>query len=85
MLTELHNLGKQIILCKVPAHIGIKGNEETAKQAIDIPWMTTTRLPYTDYYLTIRKARNSKWKRKWENYTTKLHYIKPRTEEWEIA
>ena len=25
--------------------------------------MTTTRLPYTDYYLTIRKARNSEWQR----------------------
>ena len=64
--TELHNQGKQLILCKVPAHIGIKGNEETdkvAKQAIDMPGMTTTRLFYTDYYLMIRKARNSKWQK----------------------
>ena len=48
MLTELHNLGKQIILCKVPAHIGFKGNEEAdkaAKQTIDMPVMTTARLP----------------------------------------
>ena len=54
--TELHNQGKQL------AHIGVKGNEETnkaAKQAIDIPRMTTIRLPYSDYYLTIRRARNS--------------------------
>ena len=37
ILTELQNLGKQLTLCKVPAHIGIKGNEEevkAAKQAI---------------------------------------------------
>ena len=63
ILAELHNKGKQIILCKVPAHIGIKGNEEAdkaAKQAIDMPGITTTRLPYTDYYLTIRRARNSR-------------------------
>ena len=49
ILTELHNQGKQLTLCKVPAHIGIKGNEEAdkaAKQAIDMPEMTTTRLPY---------------------------------------
>ena len=39
-------------LCKVSAHIEIKGNEEAdkaAKQAINIPGMTTTRLPHTDY------------------------------------
>ena len=39
ILAELHNQGKQITLFKVPAHIGIKGNEETdkaAKQAIDM-------------------------------------------------
>ena len=26
ILVKLHNQGKQIMLCKVPAHIGIKGN-----------------------------------------------------------
>ena len=42
ILAELHNQGKQITLCKVPAHIVIKGNEEAdqaAKQAIDMPVM----------------------------------------------
>ena len=46
-LAELHKQKKQIILCKVPAHIGIKGNEEAdkaAKKVIDMPRMTTTRL-----------------------------------------
>ena len=53
-LAELHIQGKQITLCKVPAHIGIKGKEEAnkaAKQAIDMPGMTMTKLPHTDYYL----------------------------------
>ena len=53
--TELYNQGKQYTLCKVPAHIGIKGNKEAdiaAKQRIDMPGMTTIRLPYADYYLT---------------------------------
>ena len=38
-LAELHKQKKQITLCKVLAHIVIKGNEEAdkaAKQAIDI-------------------------------------------------
>ena len=41
----------QIVLFKVPAHIGIKGNEKTyktEKQAIDMSRMITTRLPYTN-------------------------------------
>ena len=44
-LTELHNQGKQFTLCKVSAHIGIKGNEEAdkaAKQAIYMPGMIIT-------------------------------------------
>ena len=44
--------------------------------------MTTARLPYTEYYLPIMRGRNSKWQRKRENGTNKLHYIKPFIEEW---
>ena len=40
---------------------------------------------YTDYYLTIRRARNSKWQREWENGISKLHYIKQRVKERESA
>ena len=53
ILAELKAQVKNIILFKVPAHMGIKGNEETdkaAKEAIDMPGVTTTRLPYTNYY-----------------------------------
>ena len=28
ILAELQNKGKQIILCKIPTHKGIKGNEQ---------------------------------------------------------
>ena len=61
ILTELQNQEKQLKLCKDPAHIEIKGNEETDKAAKtgNIPGITTTRLSYTNYYLTIRRARNS--------------------------
>ena len=34
-------------------------NQNAGKQARNMPGMTTTRLPYTDYYLTIRRARIS--------------------------
>ena len=42
------------------ADIEIKGNEEAdkaAKQAINMPEITTTRLPHTDYCPNIRKAK----------------------------
>ena len=66
ILTKLYNQGKQITLCKVLAHIGIKGNEEAdkaAKQAIDMSETTRKRLSYIGHYLTIRRARNSEWQR----------------------
>ena len=60
ILAELQTKHNQIILCKVFAHIKIKGNVEAnkaAKQAIDMTGITTRH--YTDFYLTIRRARNS--------------------------
>ena len=33
ILVEMQMQNKQIILCKVPAHKGVKGNEETDKAA----------------------------------------------------
>ena len=50
---ELQNQNKQNVLCKVPPHLGAKGNEadKAAKQAIDVPRMTKTRLSFTNYNL----------------------------------
>ena len=33
ILAELQNQGKQITICKVPAHIGVKGNKEADRAA----------------------------------------------------
>ena len=52
--------------------MGVKGNKElneAAKETMDLPGMTTIRLPYTGYYL----PRNSEWQREWENSTRKLN------------
>ena len=38
--------------CKVHAHVRVERNkvaDKAAKQAIDMPGMTTTKLPFTDY------------------------------------
>ena len=65
--------------------MGIKRNVEAdkaAKQEIDMPGKTTTRLPHTDYYLSIRSAINFEGNRQWENSTCKLYYIKSHIKEW---
>ena len=59
--------------------------DNAEKQEIHMPGMTTTKLPPTDYFLTIRKAKNSEWQREWENIIIKLHYIKPCIKEWKGA
>ena len=58
---------KKIILCKIPSHKWIKGNEEAdkaAKQVIHLPEMTTTQT-YIDYLLPDHqesyKLRMTKW------------------------
>ena len=58
----------------------MKKADKSATQAKDMSGMTTTRLLYTDYYLTIRRVRNSEQQRKWkivmENYNTSNHALK---------
>ena len=66
ILAEHDNQGKQNTLCKVPDNIVIKGNKKAnraAKQAIDMPGMTTTtsyRLR-KQYYLHYIKSRIVDW------------------------
>ena len=38
----------------------MKNQIKKQKQVIDMPEMTTTKFPYTDHYLSIRRARNFK-------------------------
>ena len=84
ILAKMQNEDKQVTLLKISAHLKLKTNEagKAAKQAIDMPGITR-RNPETNYSLTIRRARNSEFQRKWETGTSKLHNIKPFIEEWE--
>ena len=62
ILADLKGQKKHITFCKVPAHTGIKGNEEAdkaAKEATDMPGMTTTRLPFTDYLFSVHQQKHT--------------------------
>ena len=47
-------------------NIRINGNETANNEAKDMQRMATTRLPYTDNFPTIRRARKFEWQRKLE-------------------
>ena len=59
---------KKIVLCWVPAHVGITGNEladQRAKAAAELPWDASFPLPHTDMKPSIRERLRNKWRQSW--------------------
>ena len=78
--TVLTKNGKNIILCWIPSHVGILGNEKAdaaAKSALSLP-VTRMKLPATDMYLRITKLIYDEWQEVWNCCAgNKLHAIRP--------
>ena len=86
ILLRFHNMSsKHIILCWLPSHTGIKGNEKAdiaAKSALLLP-PSNFKLPYTDFKPVINKYLFNKWQSVWDSAIhNKLHSIKPILSEW---
>ena len=79
---------KEIIICCVPSHIGVRGNKRAdlvAKFALDLT-PDKSRIPYTDPKLTIDKFLLKKWQQRWNNNIPNKHFqIQPTLEEWRPA
>jgi len=60
---------KEIIICWIPSHIGVRGNERAdsaAKSALDlIP--DKFQIPYTDLKPKINRFLHTKWQQHWNN------------------
>jgi len=78
--TKLASNGKQIVICWVPSHVGIRGNEKAdaaAKSALNLP-VTATRYPARDLLPRVNSLCQREWQRAWDEQTSnKLFEIKP--------
>ena len=85
-VTRCHNYtilaknGQNVVLCWIPSHVGILGNEKAdaaAKTALSLS-VTPMKLPATDMYPPITKLIFDKWQEEWNCCAgNKLHGIKP--------
>ena len=84
----LNIANKDIILCWVPSHVGIRGNEKAdsaAKSALDLPH-AQVGVPYTDLKLLISQYIFSTWQDDWNGaVANRLHSVKPVLGDWQSS
>ena len=84
----LNIANKDIILCWVPSHVGIRGNEKAdsaAKSALDLPH-AQVGVPYTDFKLLISQYIFSTWQDDWNGaVANRLHSVKPVLGDWQSS
>ena len=79
---------KEIIMCWIPSHIGVSGNERAdlvAKLTLDLS-PNNISIPCTDLKPQINKFILTKWQQCWNNnINNKLFQVKPTLAEWKPA
>jgi len=78
--THLADSGKTIILCWIPSHVNIRGNERAdtaAKSALSLP-ITDMKLPACELIACVSKLCLDEWQDIWDCCEgNKLHSINP--------
>ncbi|GBN50109.1 hypothetical protein AVEN_154704-1 [Araneus ventricosus] len=88
VLNVLHLLNKLAsrdfnILCWVPSHVGIVGNEKADKAAKLATVPTNSSTPLTDFKKYTKLLFYTKWQRQWDTEKdNKLHSVKPHVQPW---
>ena len=85
-IDSLIRMGKSIMMCWVPAHVGLRGNEaadRAAKEAVGEERSDVIPLA-TDYYPLLREAQYKKWQNRWdaEPPRNKLKSVKKQVKPW---
>ena len=79
---------KDIVLCWVPSHTGIKGNEKAdsaAKSALDLP-RAKVGVPYNDFKHCINQYIFSTWQDDWNGaVANKFDSVKPVLGDWQTS
>ena len=78
--SHLSNIGKTIVLCWIPSHVNIRGNEMAdvaAKSALSLP-ITSMRLPSSELAPRVARFCGEEWQDIWNSCeNNKLHAIYP--------
>ena len=87
IMLEIRDAGRTIIICWVPAHVGVPQNEradeEAKAAAIEGTRAGSQRVHYRDHYYDIKRGIQSEWEHKWRNSTNnKLRAIKDSVQAW---
>ena len=85
LLTSLDRAGKSIVLCWIPGHVGLAGNEQAdqaAKRATRAACTRSLPLPATDLFPVFKEYVLGKWQSAWDEVASKLKEVKPQLAPW---
>ena len=85
-LIGLQHQQKKICFCKIPSHVGIRGNEaadKAANESLELPGLHTTKVYHRDYHFPIRRSIMNRWQSRWDQQIhNKLKQSKPCVKPW---